>query len=260
MATTLMATTVKSIAGSNSSVARGVDALPHIPTNLSSPERWASLVVGTALSAYGLTERGPTLVSTLAGGYLLYRAASGHCPAYQALGVSTSESTAPNSVIPADHGTRVEHVVTVMKPVADVYNYWRDFENLPHFMTHLIDVDTTSDGRSHWVAKGPLGLRVEWDAELIADVPNKTIAWRSLPGADVDTTGSVHFRELPHGRGTEVRVNLKYDPPGGKLGTAVAKLFGENPDRQVREDLRRFRQILEASEVATVDGQSHGKR
>ena len=180
----------------------------------------------------GFDCRGPSLLSTLAGGVLLYRAASGNCPLYQALGVSTSDSTNPNTAIAAGHGTRVEHAVTVNKPAAEVYRFWRDFENLPRFMTHLIDVDTTTDGRSHWVAKGPLGLKVEWDAEIVADTPAEVIGWKSLDGSDVDTAGSVRFRELPHGRGTEVRVNLKYDPPAGKLGRAIAKLFGEAPEHR----------------------------
>jgi uncharacterized membrane protein len=114
-------------------------------------------------------------------------------------------------------------------------------------MTHLLDVDTTTDGESHWVAKGPLGLRVEWDAKIIQDEPGQVIAWKSLPGADVDSTGSVHFRAIPGG--TEVRVNLKYDPPCGQLGTAVAKLFGENPQRQVREDLLRFKKMIETNGI-----------
>jgi uncharacterized membrane protein len=140
-----------------------------------------------------------------------------------------------------------------------VYWFWRDFENLPRFMTHLIDVDTTTDGRSHWVARGPLGIKFEWDAEIFADIPGEAIGWKSLDGSDVDTAGSVHFRQLPHGRGTEVRVSLKYDPPLGKVGTAVAKLFGEAPEQQIRDDMRRLKQILEAGEIPTVDGQPRGK-
>jgi uncharacterized membrane protein len=103
-------------------------------------------------------------------------------------------------------------------------------------------------------------MKVEWDAEIVTDKPNEVIAWRSLDGSDVDTAGSVHFRELPGGRGTEVRVELKYDPPAGKLGTAVAKLFGLSPEAQIRADLRRFKQILEAGEVPSTAGQPHGRR
>jgi len=260
MATTLVATASKSIAGTDSGVARAVHALPQIRTNVSSNERWLSLAAGGTLTALGFDGRGPSLLSSLLGGYLIYRAATGNCPMYQALGVSTSDSTAPNTAIAAGHGTRVEHAVTVMKPASEIYEFWRDFENLPRFMTHLVDVDTTTDGRSHWIAKGPLGTKVEWDAELIADIPGEAIGWKSLDGADVDTAGSVRFRELGLNRGTEVRVNLKYDPPAGKVGTAISRLFGEAPEQQVREDMRRFKEIMEAGEIPTTRGQPHGRR
>jgi uncharacterized membrane protein len=259
MATTLLATAAKSAAGSGSTVARAVNALPQIRTNLSSTERALSLVAGGALTIFGFDGRGPGLWSSLLGGYLVYRAATGNCVAYQALGFSTSDSTALNSVIAAGHGTKVEHTITVHKSAAEAYRFWRDFENLPRFMTHLIDVDTTTDGKSHWVARGPLGLQVEWDAELITDIPNQAISWKSLDGADVDNTGSVHFTELSHGRGTEVRVTLKYDPPAGKLGTAVAKLVGKSPEAQIKCDMRRFKQLLETGELPTTEGQPRGK-
>lgn len=260
MASTLLAVAAKSATGERSTVRKIVNAAPRTPTNVSAPERWVSLVGGAALVGYGISRQTPSVWALLSGGFLLYRASTGHCPVSQMAKFSTSDATAPQSVIAARHGTRVDHAVTIARPVADVYRFWRDFENLPHFMTHLIDVDTTTDGRSHWVARGPMGLKVEWDAELIADLPNSHISWKSLPGSDVDTAGSVHFRELADGRGTEIRVELKYDPPGGQLGTFIARLFGENPDRQVREDLRRLKQILEAGEVPTVEGQPHGKR
>lgn len=247
MATTLAAAATKSIAGPDSAVGRAVrHYAPFTPTNVSSNERWLSLAVGGCLSVCGFDGRGPGLMSTLVGGFLLYRAATGNCPGYQLLGVSSSDTTAPNSAIAAGHGTRVDHTTVINRPAAEVYRFWRDFENLPRFMTHLLDVDTTTDGRSRWRAKGPLGMTVEWEAELIRDEPNRLISWRSLPMADVDTAGSVHFRELPGGR-TEVRVELKYDPPAGKVGTAVAKLFGLAPDQQIRADLAELRRVLEAS-------------
>jgi uncharacterized membrane protein len=260
LASTLLAVAAKSATGDRSTPRKIVNALPHIPTNVSAPERWVSLVGGAALVGYGISRKTPSLWALLSGGYLLYRATTGNCLISHAAGFSTSDSTRPQSAIAARHGTRVDHAVTIARPVTDVYRFWRDFENLPHFMTHLLDVDTTTDGKSHWVAKGPLGLKVEWDAEIITDTPNQVIGWKSLPGSDVDTAGSVRFRELGDGRGTEVRVELKYDPPAGQFGTFWAKLFGENPNRQVREDLRRLKQILEAGEVPTVAGQPHGKR
>jgi len=258
MATTLLAAATKSAAGHGSAVARAVNALPQIRTNVSSTERWLALAGGGALSVLGFDGRGPSLLSSLAGGYLLYRAATGNCPVYQALGVSTSDSTAENTAVAAGHGSRVDHAVTVLKPAAEVYRFWRDFENLPRFMTHLIDVDTTTDGRSHWIARGPFGLQMEWNAEIVTDRPNEVISWRSLDGSDVDTAGAVPFKEVPFGRGTEVRVELKYDPPAGKLGTALAKLVGKSPEQQIRADMRRFKQILEAGEIPSVQGQPRG--
>lgn len=258
MASTLLTTAVKSAAGTDSGVARAVNKLPPMRTNVSANERWLSLAAGGTLAALCLTGRTPRLLSTLAGSYLVYRAMTGNCMLYQVLGVSTSDSTRPQTAVAAGQGTRVDHAVTVNKPASEVYRFWRDLENLPRFMTHLIDVDTTTDGRSHWVAKGPLGMKFEWDAEIVTDTPNKVIGWKSLDGADVDTAGSVHFNELPHGRGTEVRVELKYDPPAGKFGTAIAKLIGHSPEAQIKADMRRFKQLLEAGEIPMTQGQPHG--
>src|SRR5262249_48373258 len=123
-----------------------------------------------------------------------------------------------------------------------LYRRWRDLAGLPRFMEHLVSV-TEHGPRSHWVAKAPVGLTVEWDAELVNDQPGRLIAWRSLEGSQVDTAGSVHFNPAPSGRGTEVVVELKYDPPGGRLGSWLAWLFGREPSVQVREDLRRFKQL-----------------
>jgi uncharacterized membrane protein len=260
MASTLLATAVKSVAGPNSGVARTVNKLPQARTNVSANERWLSLAAGGTIAALCLSGRTPRLLSTVLGTGLIYRAVSGNCPLYQVLGVSTSDSTKPQTAIAAGHGTRVEHAITVNKSAREAYDFWRDFERLPRFMTHLIDVDPTTDGRSHWIAKGPLGIKVEWDAEIVTDVPGKLIAWRSLDGADVGTAGSVHFRELLGVRGTEVRVELKYDPPAGKLGTAIARLVGNSPDAQIKADMRRFKQIIETGEVPTTQGQPHGRR
>jgi uncharacterized membrane protein len=126
-------------------------------------------------------------------------------------------------------------------------------------MNHLESVRVCDEKRSHWVAKGPLGVRVEWDAEIITERPNELIGWRSLPGSEVDTAGSVHFTPAPGGRGTEVRVVLKYDPPGGKVGATLAKLFGRSGSQEIQEDLRHFKEIMEAGEVPTTQGQPSGR-
>lgn len=260
MATTLIAAAAKTAAGTDSTVAKIVHHLPHVRTNVSSNERWLSVAAGSTLALLAAAGRTPPLASALLAGGLLYRASTGNCMVYQALGVSTADSTNPNAVVAGGHGSKVEHAVTVNKSLMDAYTFWRNFENLPNFMTHLIDVDTTTDGKSHWVARGPLGVKFEWDAEIVTDTPGEVIAWRSLDGADVDTAGSVRFTRLPGGRGTEVRVTLKYDPPGGKVSTALAKLVGQSPEAQIRADMRRFKQLLEAGELPTTEGQPHGAR
>lgn len=147
-------------------------------------------------------------------------------------------------------GIDVKKSVTINKSPEELYHFWRNFENLPRFMNHVKSITVLDDKRSHWVAKAPLDTSVEWDAEIIDDAENKTIVWRSLEGADVDNTGSVSFESLPGGAGTEVKVTLEYNPPGGALGAAVAKLFGENPEQQLDEDLGRFKQVMETGQVS----------
>lgn len=154
---------------------------------------------------------------------------------------------------------RVELSVTINRSPEELYTFWRDFQNLPRFMRHLISVQISGDKRSHWVAKAPAGRTVEWDAEIINDKPNELIAWRSLEGAEVDNAGSVRFEKATGGRGTFVRVTLQYDPPGGTLGSMVAKLFGEEPKGQIQEDLGRFKQLMETGEIATTVGQSSAR-
>jgi len=156
---------------------------------------------------------------------------------------------------PAQTGSNhVKKSIIIDAPAADLYRFWRDFENLPRFMRHLESVRVTDERRSHWVAKGPAGTTVEWDAEITEERPDELIAWRSAEGADVFNAGSVRFEEATGGRGTIVRVELDYDPPGGILGVAVAKLFGEEPAQQIDGDLRRFKQIIETGEVVISDG------
>jgi uncharacterized membrane protein len=135
-----------------------------------------------------------------------------------------------------------------------LYQFWRNLENLPKFMSHLQSVRNLGNLRSHWVARGPLGVGVSWDAEIITERENELIGWRSLPGSAVDNAGSVHFRRGPGGRGTEVKVTLKYDPPAGKVGAAVARLFGSAPEQEIQDDLRRLKQLMETGEVPTTQG------
>jgi len=159
---------------------------------------------------------------------------------------------------PTDQGRmRAKTAATVNTSPEQAYRQWRDLERLPEFITHLESVKETG-GRSHWVARAPGGRTVEWDAEIVEDVPGERIAWRSTEGADVDSSGSVRFAPAPGDRGTEIIVELEYAPPGGAVGAAVAKLFGEEPNQQLRDDVRRFKQVVETGEVVVSEGTPDG--
>ncbi len=148
----------------------------------------------------------------------------------------------------------VRQTVAINRKPEEIYTFWRDFRNLPQFMSHLERVDVQDDRRSHWVAKAPAGRTVEWDAEVTEDQPNQRLCWRSLEGADVDNSGEVRFERAPGDRGTILRVEMRYTPPGGIFGAIGAKLFGEEPQMQVRDDLRRLKQVLETGEVTVAEG------
>jgi uncharacterized membrane protein len=154
---------------------------------------------------------------------------------------------------------RLSQAVTINRSPEEIYRFWRDFQNLPRFMKHLESVRVTGDRRSRWVAKAPAGRTVEWDAEITEDRPNELIAWRSLEGADVDSVGSVRFERAPGGRGTIVKVEMRYSPPAGRVGAAVAKLLGEGPEWRIKDDLRRLKQLMEVGEVITTEGQPAGR-
>ena len=153
----------------------------------------------------------------------------------------------------SNRGIHAKGTCIVNLPPEEVYNFWRDFQNLPRFMRHVDAVVDKGDGRSHWKVKGPAGMEVEWDATIVADVPGEVITWRSLEGSDVDHAGAVRFERATGGRGTIVKVNIEYNPVGGVIGAAVAKLFGEEPEQQLDDDLRRFKQVLEVGEVVVSD-------
>jgi uncharacterized membrane protein len=217
--------------------------------NISEAERWASAIAGAALAAWALQRRtrGAWVLGALSGA-LLYRAGTAHRSVYAASGLSTADDTSTKRALSGPGGVIVHSEVTVNRPAPELYAFWRRLETLPSVMRHLQSVTpwTLDDRRSHWVATAPLGTTVEWDAEIINDVPNRVIGWQSIEGSTVVTAGSVNFDELPDGSGTTVRVRLQYDPPAGKLGAWVARLLGEEPSVQVDEDLRRFKQLMES--------------
>jgi uncharacterized membrane protein len=212
------------------------------------PERWATAIGGAALVVWGAKklsrERHPVgaLLATT-GASLIWR--------------STRDT---RSRLGGARGTGVEESVAINRGADELFEFWRNLELLPMVMPQLASVEIVGHRRSHWIANGPAGWRTEWYADIINDIPNELIAWRTIEGSNLVSAGSIHFEEGPVGRGTAVRVKLQYDPPGGKLGAALAWAFGDSPSQVIREGLRRFKQLMETGEIPTTDGQSRGNR
>ncbi|HET9725699.1 MAG TPA: SRPBCC family protein [Gemmatimonadales bacterium] len=225
---------------------------PPFPVNVGRTERWISGVAGALLLGYGLRRHRYRAVLAPLGVGLIGRAVSGRSLLNRALGRNSAATlrTSPVSSLERGEGTRIDRTVLIARPAAELYRFWRQFDTLPRFMDNLESVTLLDGRRSHWVAKGPLGARVEWDAEVHNEIPNELIAWRSLPGSEVDQAGSVHF--MPAAEGTEVRVVLRYAAPAGKVGDTVARLLGDDPSQQIADDLRRFKQVMEASDIPTI--------
>jgi uncharacterized membrane protein len=225
-------------------------------TNVSDKERIASLLGGGALMGWGINKGSWTgYLAAAAGTALAWRGATGHCDVYAALGLNSKKRSGRNVSVPYELGIRVDKAITVDKPREEVYRFWRNFENLGNFMQHIESVKEIDNKHSHWVAKAPAGISVQWDAEVINEKENELIGWRSLPGADVPNAGSVQFTDHPAGRGTIVKIELQYDPPGGNVGQMFAKLIGQDPEAQIEGDLRRFKQLMETGEIITTKGQ-----
>lgn len=220
----------------------GVEASPDM--NISETERYASVIGGVALVVGGLWRQSvPGVLLSLVGGGLIYRGISGHCHLYESIGRNTAGTERPG--VPKNFGTKIEKSIVINRPPEEIFRFWRNLENLPQFMEHVRSVRVLGDKRSHWIVKAPAGADVEWDAEIINEHPNEMIAWQSLPGADVQNAGTVRFEPGPAGNDTRLRVVLEFQPPGGKIGAKVAKLFHESPEQQLDEDLRRLKQQLE---------------
>jgi uncharacterized membrane protein len=230
--------------------------------NITQAERIASAVVGGILATAGVKKRGVAgLFLGAAGSELLRRGLTGHSYFYEGIGIRTAPLGQGESIsVPYELGIRVDQAITIGKPRSEVYRYFRNLQNLPRFMKHVESVRDLDGNRSHWVIRGPAGRHVEWDAVVHNEVPDERIAWRTLPGCDVQSAGTVLFRDAPGGRGTEVSVELQYNPPAGILGAAAAQLMGEEPGLKVNEDLHRLKQILELGEIVTTKGQPSGRR
>ena len=202
--------------------------------------RWAPLLAGGALAAYGLSRRSK-------GGVML--AAAGGAIAYGGarLGPGRQPDFARSSLL-------------INASPQETFNFWRKLENLPRFMHHIESVSELDSRRSKWVAFGPANTRVEWTAEIVQETPGELLAWRSVEGSPLQVDGSVEFRPAPGDRGTYLDAILQYRPPAGKLGSTVAKLLGKNPAFLMEQDMRRFKALIEAGEIPTTKGQSHGPR
>jgi uncharacterized membrane protein len=222
--------------------------------NVSRVERLVSVIGGGLLSVIALVRRGKLgALLAMLGGYLLRRGTTGHDPVYKKIGMNTSVKTNPEAVsVPHQQGVHTQKSITVNRPASELYDFWRNFENLPEFMTNVRSVTVQSPTRSHWAVEGPAGTTVEWDAEIHNEVPNEVIGWRTLANAQINHAGSVRFTPMP--LGTEVTVTVEYVPPAGPLGVVVAKLFGKEAGQQIEQDLRSFKQLMEA-QVEPASGQ-----
>jgi len=226
------------------------------PTGWREVERWASLALASAAISFGMRRRNLAGVClAVAATPLAYRGLFGAWP-HITNGSSRRDDT--RVALAGRRGIQVRASIRLEKPVDEVFRFWRRFENRPRFMANLERVSDLGNGRSHWVAKGPGGVGVEWDAEIINEIDNRLIAWRSLPGSDVVSAGSVYFSSARGGRECQVAVNMQYEPPAGRAGALVATIAGREPSQTIREDLRRFRELLETGEVARPDGASSG--
>ncbi|QOV92330.1 DUF2892 domain-containing protein [Humisphaera borealis] len=226
--------------------------------NVGDPERLASMVAGAVLAVGGMKMRGLAGLAMLAGaGGLIRRGYTGHCPLNTVIHRNSAEEATPESYY--KRGIHVQSAFTIQKPRNELFAFWRDFQNLPRFMKHLKKVAPLGGDRWHWEIHAPAGSTVSWDAEIVNEVQDELIAWKSAGGADVDNAGSVRFLDAPGDRGTEVRVVLDYIPPGDVVGKWVATLFGKDPAHLIKSDLRRFKQLMEAGEIPTIEGQSKGE-
>ncbi len=260
--------------------------------NVDQSERQLAVVAGGALLLHALFSRSRTSLLTGAlGAALVWHGQSQRSPIYEALDVNTArqplwsdsngrgdgndwrrrqgrqrelgeqrrERTQPRQAPTHGNTIEIERAVTINKPAEELYTYWRKLENLPNFMEHIQTVEQTDDKHSHWVARLAGGLPVSWDAEIVEEKPNERIAWRTLPDAQVQQSGVVTFKPATGERGTVVNVDLKYSPPGGIVGETFARLLNGVTAQQVKDDIRRFKNLMETGEIPTVEGQSSGR-
>jgi uncharacterized membrane protein len=223
-----------------------------IERNLTDAERNIALFGGGSLVAYGLLRKNWTGVALAAFGTgLVVAGITGKSSAGRPIRTML-KGTGKNVSIPYESGIHVDETVRINRSAADLYQFWRNLKNLPVLMRHIDSVEIIDERLSRWKAKGPVGLSIQWNAEIINDIQDKIIAWRSIKGSMVDCAGSVRFEPALNGR-TDVIVTLQYHPPAGEIGVALAKLFGQDPTKHIREDLRRFRELMEKGVVSVSE-------
>lgn len=222
--------------------------------NVGSAERVLSTAAGAVLAYAGIKSKSKVGGAALAalGATLVFRGASGYCPMNDVFGRDSAHEQ-PEPI-------EIKETFTIYRPIEQVYGFWRRLENLPRFMEHLESVRQLDERRSHWQGRIPGGLgTIDWEAEITTDEPNRLLAYRSLPGSQIDQSGEVRFREAEGGKGTELQAIMHYRAPAGSLGQGVAKLLNPALAELVRSDMRRFKMLLEAGEIPTVAGQSSGR-
>jgi uncharacterized membrane protein len=236
----------------------GALALAGGEVNVGAVERVASLFGGGFLTGAGLKRRGAAgAVMGIAGAILLHRGATGRCHVYGALGIDTSGQTTParRGAMPAEGDVgcvRAEASITVNRMAEELYRYWRDFTHAPSYMDRILAVRVLDERTSQWTAEGPRGRAWEWTSEVTEDVPNRRIAWHTLPGSDLPNRGSVEFTPGRIGE-TVVRYTVEFLPPGGVVGQAIASAFHQMPEKMIQDDLRRFKTVMEAGMVVGLD-------
>jgi uncharacterized membrane protein len=249
----------------HSSALRANHRVPTRSRNVGNAERIVSLAAGSILTGLGMSRKSvPGLLIAGIGGGLLFRGATGHCGVYEKLGLDTTHRHGQQrrrGPHPARYGIHVVESILINKPAKELYDLWRNLENLPRIMSHLKTVRVLDERRSQWEVDAPrlFGGAVKWDAELIRDEPHTRIAWRSLPGSQIDQRGMVTFLPAAGERGVLVRVDVEYRPPAGQIGHWVATLLGDDPAQQIHDDLRNLKRTLEIGEVITINGQPRGK-
>jgi uncharacterized membrane protein len=225
--------------------------------NVGDSDRKISLVAGAGSMLYGLTRGGMLgLALTAVGGLFVYRGLSGHCPMFSRMGYSTAR--------PSDRGLFGEQRgplhfttgVTIQRSPEELYDFWHGFTHLPRFMKFIRDVRPSGGDRTHWVAEIPGMGQVEWESEVVRDVPNESISWRSVEGSEIPQEGEIRFRRAPDGKGTEVELDMRYEPPAGRLGRAFGGLLNVMTKEAAREDLRRFKRLMETGEIPTGSSQT----